>query len=216
MLEGKADKAQRLYAAKQQLLRHVLLGLKELHSRGRAHCDIKSGNVRVVVGVGACIIRCTFVDMGGSVVFAGQRRDAPQSFDTTPTYASPEVVCLQPDVHLDTIAHDLWSVGCLMATVLTGEEPFSPANLPQDIMPRFQALHQEHMRWAECCSSPDSIASQGHHILRRVFASCPTSEQYSQASTLLQQLLALDGSCRISAQEGLDTHFFAPSADSSS
>ena len=47
-------------------------GLKELHSRGRAHCDIKSGNVRVVVGVGACIIRCTFVDMGGSVVFAGK------------------------------------------------------------------------------------------------------------------------------------------------
>lgn len=46
--------------------------LSELHGKGRAHCDIKPGNVRVNLDSEGNILAVTLIDLGSSVVFDGE------------------------------------------------------------------------------------------------------------------------------------------------
>ena len=90
-----------------------------------------------------------------SLPVAGEMKNRPVNFNASPLYASPEVVTgcrlraskLQSSVHLDAVAHDMWSVGCFMVLLFTGKPAFLPKEMPSDPMSQFDAVHQEQLVW---------------------------------------------------------------------
>lgn len=43
-----------------------------LHLQGRAHCDIKPQNIRVLLGVDGEVLQCGMHDLGASVEYQGE------------------------------------------------------------------------------------------------------------------------------------------------
>ncbi len=50
----------------------LLQAVQCLHLQGRAHCDIKPQNIRVVLGLGGEVLQCTLHDLGSSVMYQGK------------------------------------------------------------------------------------------------------------------------------------------------
>ncbi|XP_010527554.1 PREDICTED: mitogen-activated protein kinase kinase kinase YODA-like [Tarenaya hassleriana] len=97
-----------------QFTRMILEGLVSIHSLGYVHCDLKPGNL-LVFPTSSSSYEIKIADFGMS------RRDGDEShgplFVGTPRYMSPESVSEGRIVK----ALDLWSLGCIVLKMLTGE-----------------------------------------------------------------------------------------------
>jgi serine/threonine protein kinase len=95
------------------VLTQVVRGLQHLHLQGIIHRDLKLSNLLLTdnldVRIGDFGLAVTVNDYGEQQTMCG-----------TPNYISPEIVLRQPY----GLASDLWSLGCLIATCLTGKPPF--------------------------------------------------------------------------------------------
>lgn len=115
-------------------IRQAALGLQAAHEMGMVHCDIKPANL-LVQRVGAeglaprCIIK--ILDFGLARLHSPGREAADRS-DTsletdrnavvgTPDYISPEQA---KSLHATDIRSDLYSLGCTLYFLLTGQVPF--------------------------------------------------------------------------------------------
>ena len=65
----------------------LVQGLQSLHCQGRAHCDVKPDNIRVLLGEDGTVLHCTLVDLGSSVVYSGEQHNTAAKSDV--------VTCLQ-------------------------------------------------------------------------------------------------------------------------
>jgi serine/threonine protein kinase len=95
--------------------REVLEGLMYLHERGIIHRDIKGQNI-LVDNRGTCKL----ADFGASR-YMQQDTGANLSFKGTPVFMSPEVIMEQKY----SKKSDVWSVGCTLLQMATGNPPFS-------------------------------------------------------------------------------------------
>ena len=50
----------------------MVQAMQELHSTGRAHCDVKSENLLLLMGENPIDLQCKLLDMDGSVVYSGR------------------------------------------------------------------------------------------------------------------------------------------------
>ncbi|KAM4807840.1 inactive serine/threonine-protein kinase PLK5 [Rhinophrynus dorsalis] len=95
-------------------LKQVLKGLHFLHQQGIIHRDLKLSNFfiakNMVVKIG---------DLGLATT-VDQCEKVPGIICGTPNYLSPEV--LAKDGH--SFKSDIWAIGCIMYTMLTGYSPF--------------------------------------------------------------------------------------------
>eukprot|EP00873_Tetraselmis_striata_P021676 jgi/Tetstr1/441940/TSEL_030147.t1 len=97
----------------------LLVALQYLHGRGIAHRDLKLSNV--VLGERDCPSSLKIVDFGFANILTEDEPHFSLSCGT-PAFAAPEV--LVSNARYGTSC-DLWSLGCLMFTLLSGEPPFS-------------------------------------------------------------------------------------------
>lgn len=101
-----------------KIFKQVAGAVAYLHSRGSVHRDIKDENV--IVGVPG--IKAQLADFGSAAFYPP---DTPSGkFDTfsgTLDFAPPEIL---KGIPYDGPQQDVWSLGCLLFTLWTGDNPF--------------------------------------------------------------------------------------------
>lgn len=152
----------------------ILEGVKYLHDRGVAHRDLKPENIIFEITSTETLVK--IIDFGLSRRVRGTER----LFDAvgTPQYVAPEV--LRATGH--GIASDVWSLGVLLYTILTGYCPF---HVPSSSS-RNELLYKQ-------------IVSGRFEFPRRLFKNVSP-----EAIDLIKRMMTVDESKRISVREALE------------
>ncbi|KAJ1981800.1 hypothetical protein H4R35_000566 [Dimargaris xerosporica] len=153
-----------------------------LHGHGVLHRDLKLANILLTerMDVKLC-------DFGlATAVHADARGAEPQTMCGTPSYISPEIWARQAYGP----PSDIWSLGCLFVSFLTGRAPFGATSTDQ------------------CASGPHlSPAHLDECALQRVWSELPRGLS-NELWSLLQGMLRLNPQNRLTAQELLGHPFF--------
>ncbi|KAL4067984.1 Pkinase-domain-containing protein [Scleroderma citrinum] len=136
-------------------VRQILQGLNYLHERDIIHRDIKGANILVDNKGGIKISDFGISKKVDGNLLTGKRMYRP-SFQGSVFWMAPEVV--QQKVH--TTAADIWSVGCLVVEMLTGEHPWAQLTQTQAIFKIGQSAKPE---------IPSDISPEAKEFLKKAF-----------------------------------------------
>uniref|UniRef100_K3ZF01 [RNA-polymerase]-subunit kinase n=3 Tax=Setaria italica TaxID=4555 RepID=K3ZF01_SETIT len=114
-------------------MRQLLAGAEAMHRHRIVHRDIKSENILVAVGGGAVSVR--ICDFGSAKSTAEQ--SPPGQIAGTMEYMAPEVLVRNAD---HGVPADAWSLGCVMAELLTRELPFRGEDMADQLREIFDVL----------------------------------------------------------------------------
>jgi WD40 repeat protein/serine/threonine protein kinase len=124
-----------------ECVRQAAIGLQHAHEQGMVHRDIKPGNLLIVASDFATPPVVKILDMGlarfGS--HDAEEGDAPTNLTQTgmilgtPDYIAPEQA---RDTRLADIRSDIYSLGCTLFKLLTGEVPFEGTSAMQKLVAR--------------------------------------------------------------------------------
>uniref|UniRef100_A0ABK0L9X5 Serine/threonine-protein kinase PLK n=1 Tax=Rattus norvegicus TaxID=10116 RepID=A0ABK0L9X5_RAT len=134
-------------------LRQILSGLKYLHQRGILHRDLKLGNFFITDNMELKV---------GDFGLAARLEPPEQRKKTicgTPNYVAPEVLLRQghgPEA-------DVWSLGCVMYTLLCGSPPFETADLKET----YRCIKQVHY------TLPASLSLPARQLLAAILRASP-------------------------------------------
>merc|ERR1712061_453983 len=109
-------------------MNQMLLGVKYLHDRKIIHRDLKLGNIFLNDQME---IKLGDFGLATKVDYDGERK---RTLCGTPNYIAPEV--LTKKGHSYEV--DIWSIGCIMYTLLVGKPPFETQTL-KDTYKRIRA-----------------------------------------------------------------------------
>jgi cell division cycle 2-like protein len=199
----------------------LLTGAKMMHDRHVVHRDIKPGNV--LIGQDGKLVK--ICDLGLAVSMS---ESPPYTQVGTVPYMAPEMLLHKPDY--DALV-DTWSLGCLMAEMLTGE-PLFDDDYDDDHPNEFSDTDTEHVvqilsifrvlgmpddrTWPEFKSLPLAAEVQQllqheevqkHSWLRDIFPEEKLSEKGFQ---VLQGLFTCNPEKRLTAAKALKHPWFAP------
>ncbi|KAI5938221.1 Serine/threonine-protein kinase PLK3 [Manis javanica] len=134
-------------------LRQILSGLKYLHQRGILHRDLKLGNFFITENM-----ELKIGDFG-----LATRLEPPEhrkkTICGTPNYVAPEV--LQRQGHGPEA--DVWSLGCVMYTLLCGSPPFETVDLKET----YRCIKQVHY------TLPASLSLPARQLLAAILRASP-------------------------------------------
>ena len=114
------------------IMRQLLGGARHMHARRVVHCDIKPENI--LVGRVGGIDDVKICDLGLAV---SMLEPTPYSRRGTYRYMAPEMILGQTDY--DAMV-DMWSLGCVMAELLTGEPLFDADGDADTLLAIFRVL----------------------------------------------------------------------------
>lgn len=114
------------------ILRDVVAGLKFLHSHGIIHRDLKLSNIllsetgQAKIADFGLAVRTESSDLAATAL--GSSGDSKErTICGTPNYLAPEILNKKNYGR----GADIWSLGCLLFSFLTGKPPFDSPDLPQ-------------------------------------------------------------------------------------
>jgi formylglycine-generating enzyme required for sulfatase activity/serine/threonine protein kinase len=136
-----------------EYIRQAALGLQHIHEAGLVHRDIKPSNLlyHAATGTGAVI---KVLDLGLARFEAAMQDDgvgrltASGAVMGTPDFLAPEQAV---DAHSVDLRADLYSLGCTLYFLLTGQVPFPGGSLPHKLV-----AHQMHEPEALARLRPDT------------------------------------------------------------
>ncbi|KAJ1814505.1 hypothetical protein LPJ56_003020, partial [Coemansia sp. RSA 2599] len=97
------------------IMRQICEAVVYIHSCGAMHRDLKLANIMLTDTMDVKI-----GDFGLATWIRGDKTTEPTTLCGTPSYISPEILARQPY----GFESDIWALGCLMVTLLTGSQPF--------------------------------------------------------------------------------------------
>jgi calcium-dependent protein kinase len=162
------------------VLKQIISGLKYMHDRKIAHCDLKPDNFLFLTSAADSPLK--IIDFGMSKHV--QRRKYLTSFRGTPYYVAPEVLEGKYAEHCD-----IWSFGVVMFVMLFGFPPFH-ANSDEEIFKKIKAGFENKTKKGYGNWFPAAI---------------PCSED---AKDLIARCLNSDKAVRLNATEVLEHKFF--------
>ncbi|CAH8382273.1 unnamed protein product [Eruca vesicaria subsp. sativa] len=145
----------------------VLRGLRHIHSKGFAHCDIKLGNILL------------FGDGAVKIADFGLARDLTASKDGveirgTPLYMAPESV----NDNEYGAAADVWALGCAVVEMFSGETAWS-------------VDEGSHFMSEELPKIPEELSEEGKDFLRKCFVRNP-EKRWTAEMLLNHPFVAVD------------------------
>ena len=72
----------------------LVQGLLSLHRQGRAHCDVKPDNIRVLLSEDGTVLHCMLVDLGSSVVYSGEQHNTAANSDVVHSSLGFNTMCV--------------------------------------------------------------------------------------------------------------------------
>ncbi|KAJ2548816.1 hypothetical protein EV175_004680, partial [Coemansia sp. RSA 1933] len=127
MTGGTGELASLSEAETRFVVRQIAAAVAYMHSQGVLHRDLKLANILVA--------RSMAVKVGdfGLATRVGEDATEPTTMCGTPSYISPEIMARQPY----GFEADVWALGCLMVTLLTGAHPFrGVTRITEDVVAR--------------------------------------------------------------------------------
>ncbi|XP_014003681.1 mitogen-activated protein kinase 12 [Salmo salar] len=196
---GKLMKLQQLSEDKVQFLVYQMLkGLKYIHSAGIIHRDLKPGNLAVNQ---ECELK--ILDFG----LARQADSEMTGYVVTRWYRAPEVI-LSWMHYTQTV--DIWSVGCIMAEMLSGKPLFKGNDhLDQltEIMKITGTPTQEFITKLQSQDAKNYVKSLPKVQKKDLQALFSTVNP--QAVTVIERMLLLDPESRVTAAAALALPYFS-------
>uniref|UniRef100_A0A8D8X9N0 polo kinase n=1 Tax=Cacopsylla melanoneura TaxID=428564 RepID=A0A8D8X9N0_9HEMI len=102
-------------------MKQILEGVSYLHNQKIIHRDLKLGNLFLSDNF---VVKIGDFGLAARIEFDGQRKRTPCG---TPNYIAPEI--LNKNGHSFEV--DVWSIGCIMYTLLVGKPPFETSTLKE-------------------------------------------------------------------------------------
>lgn len=102
-------------------MRQILSGVQYLHSNSIIHRDLKLGNLFLNDDLH---VKIGDFGLAAKIEFDGERK---KTLCGTPNYIAPEI--LNKKGHSFEV--DIWSIGCIMYTLLIGRPPFESNSLKE-------------------------------------------------------------------------------------
>ncbi|XP_059034469.1 mitogen-activated protein kinase 13 isoform X2 [Mustela nigripes] len=186
----------------QYLVYQMLKGLKYIHSAGVVHRDLKPGNLAVNED---CELK--ILDFG-----LARHADAEMTgYVVTRWYRAPEVILSW--MHYNQTV-DIWSVGCIMAEMLTGKTLFKGKDYLDQLS---QILKVTGVPGAEFVQKLNDKAAKSYIQALPQSPKKDFSQLFPRASPqaidLLEKILELDVDKRLTASQALAHPFFEPFRD---
>ncbi|XP_023421322.1 polyamine deacetylase HDAC10 isoform X2 [Cavia porcellus] len=181
----------------QFLVYQILKGLKYIHAAGIIHRDLKPGNLAVNED---CELK--ILDFG----LARQADSEMTGYVVTRWYRAPEVI-LNWMRYTQTV--DIWSVGCIMAEMITGKTLFKGNDhLDQlkEIMKVTGTPPAEFVQKLQSAEAKNYMKGLPE-LEKKDFASILTTAS-PMAVSLLEKMLVLDSEQRVTAAEALAHPYF--------
>eukprot|EP00759_Apiculatamorpha_spiralis_P037779 PhF_6_TR37487/c2_g1_i1/m.55289 len=107
-----------------QYTHQILLGLAYLHRNHVLHSDIKGANILLTVDG---IIK--LADFGSATL--AEERTQMKKGEGTPVWMAPEIIRGE---YVNGWSSDIWSVGCTVMEMLTGQNPWAHIGTPIEVM----------------------------------------------------------------------------------
>uniref|UniRef100_A0A3Q4HD28 Serine/threonine-protein kinase PLK n=1 Tax=Neolamprologus brichardi TaxID=32507 RepID=A0A3Q4HD28_NEOBR len=162
-------------------LRQIISGLKYLHSRGILHRDLKLGNFFINENME---LRLGDFGLAAKLETVEQRK---KTICGTPNYLAPEVLNRQGH----GTESDVWSLGCVMYTLMCGNPPFETLDLKETYKCIKEVPHS-HYLWLPfraCDTLLFHFVALTHHVLIACFvvAQVPSPTGQLVSSVPLEQ-----------------------------
>uniref|UniRef100_A0A673CP84 mitogen-activated protein kinase n=1 Tax=Sphaeramia orbicularis TaxID=375764 RepID=A0A673CP84_9TELE len=169
----------------QFLIYQILRGLKYIHSADIIHRDLKPGNLAVNED---CELK--ILDFG----LARHTDDEMTGYVATRWYRAPEIMLNWMHYNMTV---DIWSVGCIMAELLTGKTLFPGSDHIDQLRLIMRLVGTPGPEFLMKLSS-ESVSSQN-----------PLFTLFCKAVDLLEKMLVLDTDKRLTAAKALSHPYFA-------
>uniref|UniRef100_A0A0E0B3L1 Protein kinase domain-containing protein n=1 Tax=Oryza glumipatula TaxID=40148 RepID=A0A0E0B3L1_9ORYZ len=172
-------------ATVRRIMRQLLTGAAAMHERRIIHRDIKANNI-LVGGDGDVVKICDF-----GLAMSTAEAAAPYRRVGTDGYMAPEVLLGMPDYDGRV---DTWSLGCVMAKLLSGEAPFRGEGTSDQLYQIFDMLGVPGNKTREAFKSKSELLAYEVRRWRALRRPQPEQEAHGWLPELFpEKLLSRDG-----------------------
>ncbi|CAH0600364.1 unnamed protein product [Chrysodeixis includens] len=155
-------------------MHQILLGVQYLHSKRIIHRDLKLGNLFLDDDLH---VKIGDFGLAARIEYEGERK---QTLCGTPNYIAPEILTKKGH----SFEVDIWSLGCIMYTLLVGKPPFETSTLKDTYKRIKQCEYSEGVQLAMtvCCTGP--WHSLGSRYARALVDDNTVNQRYRIPSSL--------------------------------
>ncbi|CAF4915286.1 unnamed protein product [Pieris macdunnoughi] len=186
-------------------MHQILLGVQYLHHKRIIHRDLKLGNLFLDDDLH---VKIGDFGLAAKIEYEGERK---QTVCGTPNYIAPEILTKKGH----SFEVDIWSIGCIMYTLLVGKPPFETSTL-QDTYKRIKKCEYNEgisMAIEVCCGPWKTLGARyaqaviNNNTLRQEYR-IPSALRKPAASMIVLQLQA-NPTLRPSVDKLLQHEFFS-------